>query len=270
VRYKAASLAVALALMSTAASAQGYYYGPARPMARVSPQQAAIAVRAAGFRAVAPPVWRGRFYVVPSVDRYGRMNRVFVDADFGEVVRARPMLAAGYPRPPGAVPMRPSVRPAPMDDDDVVDAPMRRGAPGPVASMPPYIERGANATTGAIGNSDELPPPPSRAAPRKSKPATASVHPTPPRNVPGVKAKKDTKNAAVPTSPTTGNAGAPAADAPPSTTPRVVLPGGPPVKEEPKTAASGASPALAGETPPAPAVAPNASNPAIPAMQGLE
>lgn len=280
VRFRALSLALGLALVSTAATAQGRWYYEDYPAA-MSPQQAAIAVRTAGLRAVAPPVRRGQYYVVPSVDRYGRMNRAFVDVRLGQVVRIRPMAVAAYGRPPAPIPR--VWAPGPMTDEDDLPAagPAYPGAP--VASLPPGPAR-VPPTTGRahIDPNDDLGPPPSRLPQRQAKPtgpASAAAHPTPPRNIPGVKARPKTqepKTAAAP-------ANAPAGEAKPADAsgkpPRVVLPGGPAVKGEAQAAAPAAAPAeankLAGENPP-PAAKPDApaptSNgiPPMPPMQSYE
>lgn len=253
-KIRLTAVAVTLALMSHQASAQpGYAPG----YGLISPRHVVATVRAAGLRPVAPPVRRGRNYLVHAVDGYGMVQRVFVDAEFGDIVR---VVAArrgpGYPYV--------DRRPRYDDDDDLVIRPRTPFGAAPPEYSPPRPRVAIPQRLPPRGLGDDLADPDD---------VTAIVPPPPPPR----------RKAARPAAPkdTTRNAAATPGDKPaaakPSTSdrkatgqktsaaPRVILPGGPTPKGE-AAAAPAAQPQPAAAAPVAPA--PGASD--IPPAQSLE
>jgi hypothetical protein len=82
-------LAVVLALSASQAMAQPGWYsgGPAG----IPPRQVPAIVRSTGLTPVTPPARVGPNYVVHAIDRNGETVRVVIDADFGDIVRIRPL-----------------------------------------------------------------------------------------------------------------------------------------------------------------------------------
>lgn len=266
---KSAALAVVLALGASQAMAQPLWYDDG-PMGRgaVPPREVAAIVRSTGLTPVTPPARVGPNYVVHAVDRYGETMRVVIDADFGEVVRIRPlgprMAGPGGwtrwngpriaddlgvrqwwnttpPRPRRSVP----VARAPIAPDDALprprtDPPAVIGAPADPADAPP--------ATGAAAPEGLPPPPPVNAA-------------RTPRSAPLPKPRPSAEQMAA--KPATGSP----AEAKPRNQPRVVLPGGPAVQGEKAVEATGTVPAPAAAAPAAPQNAPAPAAPA-PAVSG--
>lgn len=238
-KIRLAAAALMLGLLAEDAGAQSGY-GPSG-YGQLPPRHVIAAVRAAGMRALAPPVRSGPDYIVTAVDRYGVVRRVFVDAEFGDIVRmtvARPV-AAAYPYVARRAPA--------YDDDDLVIrprtpfgaglpeyAPPRPRAAVPARPLPPR----ANVPNDPGGpDTSAIVPPPSRKSAKPAAPTEA------------------TRNAAVNPAGKPATAKPAGAEQKPTAAPRVILPGGPTPKGEaaaaPKveaaaTSAAPAAPSSAG------------------------
>ena len=279
-QIKAVALAVLLGLAAEAAQAQprlvsDVLYGG------ISPVEAVDIVRSTGLRPVARPQREGPYYIVEAVDSYGDTKRVVIDAEMGDVVRVRPVRGyvrsapwygrtppefGGGPRlwrreadrmgpPPGAVGRSwraPPPRYGALDDDDDDLRPPRAGARPPMQGPPP---------------SASLPPPPD---PIQRAPAAAAVTPgartatAAPVAKPPLPRERPNREAARPAA---ANPQAAVTTAePPKSAPRVVLPGGPPAKDEAKGETTASVPAAkppAAEPARTPAKAPEAAMPPV-------
>lgn len=185
---KSAALAGVLALGASQATAQPLWYDGGR--SAIPAREVAAIVRSNGLTPLTPAARVGPNYVLHAIDRNGETMRVVIDADFGDVVRIRPLgprIAGpgpwnrwGGPRPYryygdlsdelgvrqwwNTTPPRPRrnvpVARAPIGPDDGllaprprIDPPVVTGAPAdPVDAPPPVV--------GATSAPDGLPPPP--------------------------------------------------------------------------------------------------------------
>ena len=268
---RAAAIAVLLGLGCGQALAQPGWYRDWPQYDGIPPHQVMRVVRASGLTPVSRPVLAGPNYVVDAIDRNGEMRRVVVDAEFGDIVRVRPLDATArrpMPQPPGAW-NRPPRPPAGFDQDEVATlppgGPPSRWQPGP-PPRPRGDVPGARAPGGppdvipAVPHAD-LPDPADYAAPHQpphvGKPRTAAVTPArPPLPKPRPALPPAEPAVAKPdAAPTPQQAAAP----------RVVLPGGPTAKND--RAAEAAKAAASGE-PQAPASAASTSD--IPPAQSFE
>lgn len=254
-KIRLAAAALTMALIGGDAGAQSGYaplgYG------QLPPRHVIAAVRAAGMRALAPPVRSGRNYIVTAVDRYGDVRRVFVDAEFGDIVR---MTAA---RPAGpAYPYVARRAPAYDDDDDLAIRPRTPFGMGPPEYAPPRpraaVPTRRQAPQANIPNDPGGPDASSAIVPPPPPPSRRTAKPAAPNDA--------TRNAAV------SPAGKPTAAKPvgaeqkPTAGPRVILPGGP----TPKGEAAAAPKVEAAATPPAPAVGPEKPSAVVPATTSSE
>jgi hypothetical protein len=272
-------LAIALSLGATQAMAQpGYYYygGPPRPPYDVGPiqglstRQITRIVRSAGLRPVAQPRRIGRNYIVSSVDRHGVVKRVVIDAMAGEIVRVReargpiargdgvrtigpdaePSDDNGAPRTHARVPAtHPSAKAdrqkktvasapaasekAPPHEADTESLPKAEGA----VTIPPQAQpEGADTPKSTASLPSEpaaaTPEAPPKAAPAKPAERSATVMPAkPPLPV--------RRPASVP-QPAVAKPDTAAKEATPASSPRVILPGGPPAAKDETTASTAA------------------------------
>ena len=210
---KSAALAVGLALGASQAMAQPLWYDGGR--SAIPAREIAAIVRSNGLTPVTPPARVGPNYVVHAIDRNGETMRVVIDADFGDIVRIRPLGPRtagpgpwnrwGGPRPYryygdlsdelgvrhwwNTTPPRPRrnvpVARAPIGPDDGppaprprIDPPVVTGAPADPADAPPPV-------VGATSAPDRLPPPPpvntARTGPEGPPPSTAALRAGEPR-----------------------------------------------------------------------------------------
>jgi hypothetical protein len=145
-RAIAAGGLIVLAL-AAGAQAQPAYVGPRAYQPAVPPYEVDAIVRSAGLVPLAPPARRGSAYVLAATDRYGRHVRVVVDAEVGEIISVRPMLAAA---PYGApVHGAPSVVYVPRGDPPP-PVPPRSVPSARLAGVPPVASPADPMTTGAI------------------------------------------------------------------------------------------------------------------------
>ncbi len=252
VAFKAAALGILLGLGATQAMAQpGYYYyryGPPSlfgegPIEGLSTREIARTVRAAGLRPIARPRRVGPNYIVSSVDRYGVVKRVVIDAEMGEIITIR--AASG---PIGAA--NRSDRPPPRSAGDGrvavygPDADMPAGRVPPArkrenARVPMPVPRSAIAALPKEADTESLPqaegaaPAPSVPVSAKSEDnARASGGGTAEQHAPP--AKPEPRSAAVtPAKPSLpAKRPAEATETKPAAPVRVVLPGGPGLKGE--------------------------------------
>jgi hypothetical protein len=186
---------------------QGRFYGPERAplwqrdrswVGPIRPQQVAYIVETMGLDPVGPPLQAGHLIVQRAADEYGRIVRVTVDMNNGQVVSVAP---AGAPPPVNGGPYAayrgygpgPYSRPAPeADDDDEFGPPGSRMAsraalpPGAVVP-PPGLVPPPRPTATTPYPANPYPPAPPRADPPKpaAKSAIATPsHPPQPRKRP--------------------------------------------------------------------------------------
>lgn len=271
----------------------GYGGGPMRPPYDVGPiqglstRQITRIVRSAGLRPVAQPRRIGRNYIVSSVDRHGVVKRVVIDAMAGEIVRVReargpiarrdgvrtigpdagPSDDNGSPRTHARVPGAPPAAKADSQKKTVASAP-------PASEKPPPHEADTESLPKAEG-AVTIPP---QAQPDQAEtPKSTASLPSEPSDAPKARPAKpaDTRSATVmpakpplPVRRPTAAAPQPAVAKPgtaakenevtPASSPRVILPGGPPAAKDETTASTSAP--KSGETPKA---APSPEQPAI-------
>ena len=281
-QIKAVALAVLLGLVAEAAQAQPRLISDV-PYEGISPVEAVDIVRSTGLRPVARPQREGPYYIVHAVDSYGDTKRVVIDAEMGDVLRVRPVRGyvrsapwygrtppefGGGPRlwrreadrmgpPPGVVGRSwraPPPRYGALDDDDDDLRPPRAVARPPMQGPPP------------VAPSASLPPPPdpvqrapAGAVPVSPAPRTATAAPVAKPPLPRERPNREAAR------PAAANPRAAVTPEPPSA-PRVVLPGGPPAKDEPKSETTASVPAAkpaAPEPAKTPAKAPEAAMPPV-------
>ncbi|MBN8920396.1 MAG: hypothetical protein J0H62_06845 [Rhizobiales bacterium] len=280
-RVSIAAAVLSLALTASAAHAQpGWYRGSSRAL--IPPDYAMASVRAAGLRPVSPPSLVGRTYVVDAIDDEGDTRRVHVDASFGDVVRISGARYSRQPRVYGIAPPRRFYSgeevvirpPAPVrrwrDIDDEDDLPIVR-APRAYsygyAIEPPVQQRPAPArpqqrregATATVTPPQKTPAPRSRPNAPAAVPAEATQHPAAAEPKPAATAAKTP-------------AAQPAETPAKTTTPRVILEGGPTVKQSDQGATrtpSAAKPPAA-KTPAAKTAAPAAEPAAAPVSKPVE
>jgi hypothetical protein len=298
VAIKAAGLAIALSLGATQAMAQpGYYYyggGPIRPPYDVGPiqglstRQITRIVRSAGLRPVAQPRRIGRNYIVSSVDRHGVVKRVIIDAMAGEIVRVReargpiargdgvrtigpdaePFDDNGSPRTHARVPGTPPAAKADRQKKTVASAPAASEKAPPHEADTESLPKAEGAVTIPPQAQPEAADAPKSTASLPSEPAAT---PEAPKAIPAKPA--ETRSATVMPARPPLPVRRPSAAAPqpvvakpdtaakketPASSPRVVLPGGPPVAKDETTASTSAP-----KSEEAPKAAPSAEQPAI-------
>ena len=236
----------AIALSASAAGAEPVRMSQAVPGLLPAGEVAAI-VRSAGFVPLSPVVFRGNSYVLRASAPDGREMRVIVGARNGEILSARPVVAAGpggerlgaYERMDGPPPPHGYVPPPIMHDNDrpmarpqaVIPSAPPRTARGAVPETPDYMPP-PSAEPSAImreerGEHGLLPPPPDRfpsrtgAVPPAEKPAARpapvkrAAAPPLPKPRPPVEANASTEEpAATPPVATAPSAPAPAPAAP--------------------------------------------------------
>jgi hypothetical protein len=275
----------------------GYGGGPIRPPYDVGPiqglstRQITRIVRSAGLRPVAQPRRIGRNYIVSSVDRHGVVKRVVIDAMAGEIVRVReargpiargdgvrtigpdaePSDDNGSPRTHARVPGTPPAAKADRQKKTVASAPAASEKPPHEAdteslpkaegavTIPPQAQpeqAGAPKSTASLPSEPAATATPEAPKADTAKPAetrSATVMPAkPPLPVRRPSAAAPQSAVAKP------DTAAKEKEATPASSPRVVLPGGPPAAKDETTASTSAP--KADDTPKA---APSSEQPAI-------
>jgi hypothetical protein len=222
---KGAMLAVVAVVLSFSAAANPVRLAQAFSPNSLPPREVVAVVRAAGLVPISPPRLAGRTYELQAVDRRGMPLRVFVDAEFGDIVAVRRM--GDDLRPPGMIPgphRELPLPPAADDDqlDDFSDRPVARPRlPTPHRPLP---ER-------SLGTVQPKPvPPPSRSAKRPDTVPPAAAAPMDKHKpnaeavAPADAAKPQTQRAAPADEAKSKSLAAAPADAQPSKTERMPLP----------------------------------------------
>ncbi|MGE3150225.1 MAG: hypothetical protein AB7K04_14270 [Pseudorhodoplanes sp.] len=164
------------------------------------PYEAHAIVRSMGLRVITAPVRQGSTYVLRAVDRYGEERRVVLDARYGDVLSAVPVVRLPGNAYPGARVVR-LPRPQ-MEHDEERDAALPPANPPPVISAP----RSANANPAAppvprprpAGETNKSGLPVAQAKPSESSPVEAAPgKPAAPAESNPVDAKQPSKPAPV-------------------------------------------------------------------------
>jgi hypothetical protein len=154
------------------AEAQTVYVGPGLPDLALPPYEIMSIVRATGLAPLTRPVLRGPYYVLVAVDRVGRQMRVVVDAQLGDIVNLRPVLAAGSYGPEVGRPNGlPGAAMAPPDTTGAVAAYGSRSSGG---NVPPLMPPRAIPNAGAVNAPGAVAPP------RRLAVAEPALPPSPP------------------------------------------------------------------------------------------
>lgn len=94
-KVNAAAFAVLVLVTSPAAAADNFRGAPPPAVDAIQPYEVMTIIRSTGLRPAARPIFTGSVYTVRAIDAYGKVMRVTVDAQLGEVLSVEPVPVAG-------------------------------------------------------------------------------------------------------------------------------------------------------------------------------